>query len=234
MRPYRHALARAHWVMGNRDGFADVLPYLTAPLMPGEWPFMATAATTARGLDALFAKQWRNAELTLREALHGFARYRLPMVYADARINLAFALLQQGKRQAAWAEFQAPYEEVVAEQALGLLLLESRGVVNELLDNVPPQVRAEPAHGALLERWRQWTETAAAPAGASYGPLVELSDREQEVLAEVASGASNKHIARKLSLSLHTVKRHIANILDKLDCDSRGQAADLYRRHARS
>jgi len=28
---------------------------------------------------------------------------------------------------------------------------------------------------------------------------------------------------------LHTVKRHIANILDKLDCDSRGQAADLYR-----
>ncbi len=60
--------------------------------------------------------------------------------------------------------------------------------------------------------------------------LAALSERELEVLAEVAAGASNKHIARKLSLSLHTVKRHIANILDKIDCDSRGQAADLFRR----
>jgi LuxR family transcriptional regulator, maltose regulon positive regulatory protein len=50
----------------------------------------------------------------------------------------------------------------------------------------------------------------------------------------VASGASNKHIARTLELSLHTVKRHICNILDKLDCDSRGQAADRYRRAARA
>jgi LuxR family transcriptional regulator, maltose regulon positive regulatory protein len=66
----------------------------------------------------------------------------------------------------------------------------------------------------------------------SRGPLAELSEREIEVLAEVASGASNKHIARKLTLSLHTVKRHIANILDKLQCDSRGQAADMFRRHA--
>jgi len=46
----------------------------------------------------------------------------------------------------------------------------------------------------------------------------------------VAGGAGNKHIARALDLSLHTVKRHIANILDKLDCASRGQAAELYRR----
>jgi LuxR family maltose regulon positive regulatory protein len=68
-----------------------------------------------------------------------------------------------------------------------------------------------------------------APAAADTAAGA-LSEREREVLEMVASGASNKHIARTLELSLHTVKRHICNILDKLDCDSRGQAADLYRR----
>ena len=89
------------------------------------------------------------------------------------------------------------------------------------------------AHSSLLEDWRQWDESGAPPvAPGKPGGLLELSAREYEVLAEVAAGASNKHIARKLSLSLHTVKRHIANILDKPDCDSRGQAADRFRRAA--
>ena len=45
------------------------------------------------------------------------------------------------------------------------------------------------------------------------------------MLACIAAGDSNKLIARALGLSLHTVKRHVANILDKLDAGSRGQAA---------
>lgn len=44
-------------------------------------------------------------------------------------------------------------------------------------------------------------------------------------------GDGNKDIARRLDLSLHTIKRHIANILGKLDCVSRRQAGDLYRQH---
>ncbi|HVF16911.1 MAG TPA: LuxR C-terminal-related transcriptional regulator [Steroidobacteraceae bacterium] len=233
MRPYRHALARAHWVMGNREGYAELLPYLTAPLMPGEWPFIATAAATSRGIDALFAKSWRTAENAFREALRDFDRHRVPMVYPDARINLGYALLQQGKKNDAWAAFQPAYQEVLREHALGLFLLESRDVVNALLEIAPADVKHQPAHSGLIEHWRQWTDlTPAQQLNSSRGPLNELSERELEVLAEVASGASNKHIARKLTLSLHTVKRHIANILDKLECDSRGQAADLYRRHA--
>jgi LuxR family maltose regulon positive regulatory protein len=233
MRPYRHALARAHWIMGNREGYAELLPYLTAPLLPGEWPFIATAAATARGMDALFAKSWRTAEHAFREALQDFDRYRVPMVYSDARINLGYALLQQGRKQEAWAAFEPAYQEVVREHALGLLLLESRDVVNELLDLAPADIRRDPSHAGLIDHWRQWTDLSPAQQqSSSRGPLAKLSEREIEVLAEVASGASNKHIARKLTLSLHTVKRHIANILDKLECDSRGQAADLYRRYA--
>ena len=62
--------------------------------------------------------------------------------------------------------------------------------------------------------------------------MAKLTEREREVLARVAMGDGNKDIARLLHLSLHTVKRHIANILGKLDCVSRRQAGDLYRQHA--
>ncbi|MCW5573183.1 MAG: helix-turn-helix transcriptional regulator [Steroidobacteraceae bacterium] len=82
----------------------------------------------------------------------------------------------------------------------------------------------------LLERLAAWR--GHVEQDAPQGPLALLTERELEVLAQVAAGAGNKHVARELALSLHTVKRHIANILAKLDCASRGEAADLYRRHA--
>jgi LuxR family transcriptional regulator, maltose regulon positive regulatory protein len=56
-----------------------------------------------------------------------------------------------------------------------------------------------------------------------------ISPREMEVLELIAAGESNKIIARRLDLSPHTVKRHVANILGKLGVDSRGQAAARYR-----
>ena len=46
----------------------------------------------------------------------------------------------------------------------------------------------------------------------------------------MAAGDSNKLIARALDLSPHTVKRHVANILDKIGVQTRGQAAAWYRR----
>src|SRR5688500_17681861 len=46
------------------------------------------------------------------------------------------------------------------------------------------------------------------------------------------AGDSNKEIARSLNLSLHTVKRHVANIFNKLGVESRVQAASfLHARH---
>ena len=56
-----------------------------------------------------------------------------------------------------------------------------------------------------------------------------LSPREREILLLIARGDSNKLIARAFSLSPHTVKRHVANILDKLGVETRGQAAARWR-----
>ncbi len=60
--------------------------------------------------------------------------------------------------------------------------------------------------------------------------LAALTAREREVLERMAAGDSNKLIARRFDLSPHTVKRHVANILDKLDAHSRGEAAARWRR----
>lgn len=61
----------------------------------------------------------------------------------------------------------------------------------------------------------------ARATGADDGPLTA---RELEVLAAMADGASNKAIARRLGISFHTAKFHVAGILAKLDADSRTEA----------
>jgi DNA-binding CsgD family transcriptional regulator len=55
-------------------------------------------------------------------------------------------------------------------------------------------------------------------------PDIALSARELEVLALLAEGASNKLIARRLGISTHTAKYHVASLLEKLDAVSRTDA----------
>jgi DNA-binding NarL/FixJ family response regulator len=66
----------------------------------------------------------------------------------------------------------------------------------------------------LLPDSRPAAEALAAP----------LSDRELEVLNLIAEGQSNKLIAHSLGISEHTVKTHVASILQKLGAGSRTEA----------
>ena len=59
--------------------------------------------------------------------------------------------------------------------------------------------------------------------------LSVLSSRECEILACVARGARNRQIAQELTISEFTVKRHMQNILGKLEVGSRRAAGDFYR-----
>jgi len=77
-----------------------------------------------------------------------------------------------------------------------------------------------------------WPSLVPLAAGGTDDHLIDrpakleqpLTPREIEVLAALADGATNKVIARRLGISFHTVKFHIASILDKLDADSRTEA----------
>jgi DNA-binding CsgD family transcriptional regulator len=63
-------------------------------------------------------------------------------------------------------------------------------------------------------------------ASVSKGALLEqpLTPRETEVLGLLAQGASNKAIARRLGISMHTAKFHVGQLLDKLDATGRTDA----------
>jgi DNA-binding CsgD family transcriptional regulator len=59
-----------------------------------------------------------------------------------------------------------------------------------------------------------------------------LSPRECEILAMLASGRSNKEMARALGISPNTVKTHLARVFEKLDVQKRVQAIETARRLA--
>lgn len=81
----------------------------------------------------------------------------------------------------------------------------------------------------LLAEFRALAEQA--PVEPQQALVGELSERELDVLRLVAQGLSNREIADTLGLSEHTVKTHLANILDKLHLRSRAHAA-AYAVHA--
>ena len=87
-----------------------------------------------------------------------------------------------------------------------------------LLANVP---------GLRLVRKNE-TADAVVVLPTNGSPLADreapLTPREQEVLALLVEGASNKMIARRLGISVHTAKFHVGSLLDKLDAVGRTDA----------
>jgi two-component system, NarL family, nitrate/nitrite response regulator NarL len=65
---------------------------------------------------------------------------------------------------------------------------------------------------------------ADEPPAVEQAKAALLTARELEVLGALADGASNKMIARRLDISFHTVKFHVASILAKLDAETRTEA----------
>ena len=135
----------------------------------------------------------------LATALHNGAQgYLLKTIDGD--------LLAEAIRRAARGE------PVVSPELMGKLVaaFQSQGV-------------AEAA--ALMATPTTASATAPAPLPEPGGGGAPLSPREEDVLREIARGASNKEIARTLDIAETTVKIHVQHILRKLGLSSRVQAA---------
>ena len=81
---------------------------------------------------------------------------------------------------------------------------------------ISPRIAAK-----LLARVRE----EEAPPKAEVDVRTELSERELEVVRLVAAGLSNEEIADQLVVSPKTVKKHVANLLSKLQLENRVQVA---------
>lgn len=87
-----------------------------------------------------------------------------------------------------------------------------------LLDGIEGLRLAVPGEAANFALVSREPHSATEPHG------FDLTPRELDVLALLAEGASNKTIARRLGISVHTAKFHVGSLLDKLDATGRTDA----------
>jgi LuxR family maltose regulon positive regulatory protein len=205
---------------------------------PVEEPIAANLAWL-EGREAEAIERWRRA-LERDESIDLIGQA------VETRVRLARALVRRGELTEAGRVLLPAFErcDADAEGGPGGALF-APAALQELAD--ARWGRALPAQ--RVDQLRRWcalfrvgrpaaprsiasdaAPTDTQPANPS-GPLASFTPRELEVLARIAAGDSNKLIARSLDLSLHTVKRHVANILGKLDVATRGQAAAWHRTH---
>jgi DNA-binding NarL/FixJ family response regulator len=115
------------------------------------------------------------------------------------------------------------------------------GASGFLLKDVPPQellfairavhcgdsVVAPSTTRRLIDRFAPLLPAGTEQAAPAAAGLAELTDREREVLVQVAAGLSNAEIAARLFVSEATVKTHVGRILAKLGLRDRVQAVVL-------
>jgi pimeloyl-ACP methyl ester carboxylesterase/DNA-binding CsgD family transcriptional regulator len=85
-------------------------------------------------------------------------------------------------------------------------------------------IEAEPAPSLPRETEQARTTGAGAPEADDRNGADDLTKRETEVLALIATGLSDREIADRLVLSPHTVHRHVANVRTKLGLPTRAAA----------
>ena len=130
----------------------------------------------------------------------------------------------------AYQRVELPFEEALAHADLARAqqALERHGSARpqartaaETFERLGATVEADRVRAMLDER-------SAADNGTAGGVL---SPREEEVLRLVARGESNQEIADELVISPHTVRRHVSNLLTKLEVSSRTAAAAWAHEH---
>jgi DNA-binding NarL/FixJ family response regulator len=127
------------------------------------------------------------------------------------------------------AQAHDPVIEAIVAGACGYVLKESPPA--QIVAAVEAAARGESVAcsgvaGELLERIRSGgLPLESRSNGAATEIRGSLTEREFEVFRRLPSGRTNREIAAEVSLSEHTVKNHVASILDKLRLANRVQAA---------
>jgi LuxR family maltose regulon positive regulatory protein len=134
----------------------------------------------------------------------------------------ALALHAQHERQGALIALQRALTMAGPEGYIRLFVDEGEPM-QALLRQIRPQVRGK-VQGYVATLLSAYGQQPASNAPGSSALAEPLTEREREVLRLLLEGASNREIARRLVLSINTVKRHIYNLCGKMGVQSRSQA----------
>jgi DNA-binding CsgD family transcriptional regulator len=138
----------------------------------------------------------------LRSANTIWTRLQMPLETAQTSMLLGFGCLSLGDRASAALEFDNAAS-----------ILDSLGAVPD------------------AARLRVLQSTADMPSAHASQVESDLTAREIEVLTHVAAGRTNREIASALTISQHTVGRHLENVFAKLGVKSRAAATAYAYEH---
>ncbi len=237
------AAVRAAWILGDEV----LLRRMDEALQRAENRFEWLGAARCRSLSCSFIAltEGRSADAVgLLTPLADDVNRHMFFPATQARVMLACVQLELGEPDAAAAALRPWLQEASETGLFGGGLLAGPRMVARLADADWGTRLPQKAVQMLGRMAAQFIVAPPVPAPvsdsvrAALGPRASLptqgngpalSSRECEVLARIAAGDSNKLIARAFALSPHTVKRHVANILDKTGARSRGEAASWFR-----
>jgi LuxR family maltose regulon positive regulatory protein len=168
--------------------------------------------------------------------------------------ELARQLLQKVSESASRQEHKAVLMETLILQALcaetitnshdylqkAFTLAEPQGYQRIFLDEGQPLLELIKSYrqqfksplpfvNQLLNAFQQEFSVTTYKQLAQAPGIESLTERERDVLIQIARGASNQQIADRLVVSIHTVKKHAANIFIKLGVQNRTEAVDRAR-----
>jgi DNA-binding CsgD family transcriptional regulator len=161
------------------------------------------------------------------------AQFDAPYLNALSSEASGAVLLAEGDRRAAltklraaqrsWRDLEAPHQAARVRLLIGI-------ACRELGDGASAELEFEAARG-VLEQLGARTDLERLAYLAGRPTPGGLSRRENEVLALVAAGKTNRTIATELFISEKTVARHVSNIFAKLGLSSRAEATAYAYKH---
>ena len=191
-------MVRACLEQGRSDEAAHAAAELHAIANEAQTGPLRALASLATGLVAARSGDPKSARTHLEDAVDLFKDSGAPFETGRVRVELARVMGTLGRPDAAIDEVRRAIDDLTPLGA-SLELVRARAVLDGLT--------ASPA---------------AAPSGAT--DRKGLTPREIEILRLIAIGLNNQAIAERLFISEHTVHRHVANMLTKLNVSSRSAA----------
>jgi LuxR family maltose regulon positive regulatory protein len=233
---YNYLYGRAAWLHNDIETARAVAASMHANAHPNEWPF---APTLRSMLDALLRFSDGNfvaAENLLVEANQQQQQRQEAYCGGNAALLLAHLYLCWKRPDDAMRVLEPVLAKHERNNTPGLIMWEGLQVIEPLLQLAVTRKNHQQFAARVLQlteaaglgQIQQATKEPRTIVVAETGET--LTPREVEILQQIAEGANNQQIADSLVISLHTVKRHVTNILQKLGVSSRLEAAAVAHR----
>lgn len=200
---------------GNLVKARQWLDELRVVMQSTDNPVGVAALLQAEGVLWAAAGKWEEAIPRLRQVVEAWGTLKRRYQQALASQRLAEVLL-------AWGRKSSPHRSAMqaAREEAEILLDKAMLVYEDLQISTAKQAIHALRSSTHLEAQRKRRQTLEM-----HQPFQGLTQRERQVLLQLAAGRTNREIAEALHISVGTVELHVNHILTKLDCETRTQAA---------